>query len=130
MDIMRLKNYNPNATTMNKLLALRFIAWIQKNQNNVVCFPPAKSLILFVAWTKHFLITWDHAETQAIFQKHAVDGTHKPNLSKLCLVQAYEIIETNLCYDITKRLFIDELGLDAANCLFITSHTISQFTPK
>jgi len=54
----------PNFSLLGKIVALRFIEWLQLNPEGVISLPTGKTPEYFIEWTSYFLKNWDKKEVK------------------------------------------------------------------
>jgi glucosamine-6-phosphate deaminase len=71
---------------LGRLVALRFIEWVQLNPEGVVSLPTGKTPEYFIRWMNHILENWDKAEVKQLVGKYSIPH-QRPTLSQLHFVQ-------------------------------------------
>jgi len=80
----------PNFPSLGKLVSLRFIEWLQLNQEGVICLPTGKTPEYFIKWTEFYLQNWQETEVQKELNSWGIEGSKKPQLENYWFVQIDE----------------------------------------
>ncbi|MFB0515001.1 MAG: glucosamine-6-phosphate deaminase [Candidatus Neomarinimicrobiota bacterium] len=74
---------------LGRMVALRFIEWVQQHPEGVVSLPTGKTPEYFIRWMHYLLENWDAIDTQAMLEQYAL-SSKKPVFSRLTFVQIDE----------------------------------------
>jgi len=113
-----------NFPLLGKLIALRFLEWVQHNPDGVVSLPTGKTPEHFIKYVIKYLADWHDAKVQKELQEHGLDTTIKPVMSGLHFVQIDEFYpidpnQKNSFYYYVKKYYIDGFGLDPQKALLM-----------
>lgn len=119
----------PDFPTMGKLVALRFVEWLQLNPEGVVSLPTGKTPEHFIKWTQHVLRNWDKKDVQAELDAFGLDRAHKPRMDAVRFVQIDEFYPMNPEHEngfghYIKRFYLEGFGLDPKRALLMDTWTI------
>ncbi len=118
----------PDFPSLGKLTALRFIEWLQLNQEGVISLPTGKTPEYFIKWTKHYLEHWEAQKTQHELSSWGM-STKKPDLRAYSFIQIDEFYPMNPIHENSfahyiKRFYIDGFGLDSSKVLLLNTWTL------
>jgi glucosamine-6-phosphate deaminase len=113
-----------NFPALGKLVAMRFLEWVQANPEGVISLPTGKTPEHFIHWVGRLLATWDEPATQASLGESGIDPAHKPLMSGLRFVQIDEFypispLQNNSFYAYVHKFYIDGFHLDPNKGLFM-----------
>ena len=118
-----------NFPSLGKLVAMRFIEWVQNNPGGVISLPTGKTPEHFIRWVRRLLDGWNKPETQELLKEAGVDPSGKPDMSSLHFVQIDEFYpmdssQHNSFNYYVKKFYIEGFGLDPEKALLIDSTSI------
>jgi glucosamine-6-phosphate deaminase len=118
-----------NFPDLGKLVAQRFLEWVQAHPEGVVALPTGKTPEHFIKWVKHYLDNWSLPEVQKDLSAGGVDSSIRPDLSGLRFVQIDEFYpidpeQTNSFYYYVNKYYIAGFGLDPEKALLIEASSI------
>ncbi|MEI8375243.1 MAG: glucosamine-6-phosphate deaminase [Planctomycetota bacterium] len=113
-----------NFPALGKLVAMRFLEWVQSNPGGVIALPTGKTPEHFIHWVTHLLKTWDEPATQAMLQESGIDPSRKPEMRGLHFVQIDEFYpihpsQKNSFYSYVNKFYLDGFQLDPAKALLM-----------
>ncbi len=113
-----------NFPALGRLIAMRFIEWVQANPGGVVALPTGKTPEHFIKWVERLLTTWDSPETRAILEESGVDPGRKPDMRSLHFVQIDEFYpipptQKNSFYHYVQKYYIRGFGLDPKKAMLM-----------
>ena len=71
---------------LGRMVALRFIEWVQQNSEGVVSLPTGKTPEYFIRWTNHILENWAEPDIMNLRDTYALAPV-RPEFSRLHFVQ-------------------------------------------
>ncbi|UCD38505.1 MAG: glucosamine-6-phosphate deaminase [Fidelibacterota bacterium] len=71
---------------LGRLVALRFIEWIQLNPEGVVSLPTGKTPEYFIRWMNHILENWSRSDVRQLREEYDIPH-QRPEFSRLHFVQ-------------------------------------------
>ena len=74
---------------LGRMVALRFIEWVQQNSEGVVSLPTGKTPEYFIRWTNHILENWAEPDIMNLRDTYALAPV-RPQFSRLHFVQIDE----------------------------------------
>jgi len=107
----------PDFPTLGKIVALRFIEWLQLNPEGVVSLPTGKTPEYFIEWTSYFLTNWNKKHVKRELEKWGIDIERKPDMKNYYFVQMDEFYpmnpkrENSFVYYI-KKYYLKGFGFD------------------
>ncbi len=109
---------------LGKLIALRFLEWVQLNPGGVIALPTGKTPEYFIKWTGYYLKNWDKKQVQNELKNWGIDPSKKPKMDSLYFVQIDEFYpidpkNQNSFYYYVHRFYIKGFGLDAKKAMYI-----------
>ncbi|HEC03062.1 MAG TPA: glucosamine-6-phosphate deaminase, partial [Phycisphaerales bacterium] len=118
-----------NFPSLGKLVAMRFIEWVQNNPGRVISLPTGKTPEHFIKWVRRLLDGWRKPEIQELLKEAGVDPSNKPDISSLHFVQIDEFYpmdssQQNSFNYYVKKFYIEGFGLDPDKALLIDSTSI------
>lgn len=119
----------PNFPSLGRLVALRFLEWVQANPGGVVSLPTGKTPEHFIKHVAHYLATWDHPETRKDLEAGGVDPAQKPDMASLHFVQIDEFYpinptQHNSFYYYVNKFYMAQFGFDRRKALLINCAAI------
>ncbi len=119
-----------NFPALGKLIALRFLEWVQQNPEGVIALPTGKTPEHFINWVALYLKQWDQAETKKDLEENGIDPSIKPDMRGLHFVQIDEFYpiepsQTNSFYSYVNKYYISGFGLDQNRALLIDPSKIA-----
>lgn len=119
----------PDFPTMGKLVALRFLEWLQLNPEGVVSLPTGKTPEHFIKWTQRFLQEWDRKEIQQELGGWGLDTARRPRMDAVRFVQIDEFYPMNPAHEngfghYIKRFYLEGFGLDPKRALLMDTWTV------
>ena len=113
-----------NFPSLGKLVAMRFLEWVQNHPGGVVSLPTGKTPEHFIRWVKRLLATWDTTETQKLLVESGIDPGRRPDLRSLHFVQIDEFYpidprQHNSFYHYVNKYYIEGFGLDRSKALLM-----------
>jgi glucosamine-6-phosphate deaminase len=113
-----------NFPTLGKLIAMRFLEWVQDHPGGVISLPTGKTPEPFIKWTTHLLDTWDTAATRETLKAAGVDPDRKPQMESLHFVQIDEFYpinpaQSNSFYHYVTELYLKGFALDRSKALLM-----------
>ncbi len=113
-----------NFPALGRLIAMRFIEWVQANPGGVVALPTGKTPEHFIKWVERLLTTWDSPETRAILEESGVDPGRKPDMRSLHFVQIDEFYpipptQKNSFYHYVQKYYVRGFGLDPKKAMLM-----------
>ncbi|UCH62699.1 MAG: 6-phosphogluconolactonase [Fidelibacterota bacterium] len=108
---------------LGRIMALRFIEWVQHNPEGVVSLPTGKTPEYFIRWMHHFLENWDVPEKQTLLNQYRL-LPEKPDFSRLTFVQIDEFFpmpsdHPNSFIAYIKRHYLKPFGFDMERALLM-----------
>ena len=118
-----------NFPSLGKLVAYRFLEWVQEHPDGVISLPTGKTPEYFIKWTKFLLEKWNEPRIVDIRKKHGLISKKKPDLSHLQFVQIDEFypispFQHNSFYYYVSQFYIKDFGLDPDKALLINCDEI------
>jgi glucosamine-6-phosphate deaminase len=118
-----------NFPDLGKLAALRFLEWLQKNEDWTISLPTGKTPEHFIRWTSQLLHTWDTPSTQKILEENGLDPGKKPDMKKYHFIQIDEFYpintyQHNSFFSYVNKFYIKGFGLDVRKALLINPNII------
>ncbi len=119
----------PNFPALGKFVALRFLEWVQQNEEGVVSLPTGKTPEHFIKWVSHYLENWDDKKVQQDLEQGGIELKTKPKMDKLRFVQIDEFYpidpdQTNSFYHYVNKYYINGFKLDRKLAMFIDATKI------
>ena len=113
-----------NFPALGRLVAMRFLEWVQENPGGVISLPTGKTPEHFIKWVQRLLATWDSPETRAILEESGVDPAKRPDLNSLHFVQIDEFYpiqpsQKNSFYHYVNKYYLRGFGLDPEKALLM-----------
>lgn len=113
-----------NFPALGRLVAMRFIEWVQDNPGGVISLPTGKTPEHFIKWVQRLLHTWDAPETRTILEESGVDPAKRPDMKGLHFVQIDEFYpiqpsQKNSFYHYVNKYYLNGFGLDPAKALLM-----------
>ena len=113
-----------NFPALGRLVAMRFIEWVQHNPGGVISLPTGKTPEHFIKWVQRILGTWDSPETRAILEASGVDPAIRPDMKSLHFVQIDEFypiqpFQKNSFYYYVNKYYLRGFGLDPGKALLM-----------
>ncbi len=113
-----------NFPALGKLVAMRFLEWVQANPQGVISLPTGKTPEHFIHWVAHLLRTWDHPATQAMLQESGIDAGRRPDMRGLHFVQIDEFYpihpsQKNSFHAYVSKFYLDGFQLEAGKALLM-----------
>ena len=113
-----------NFPALGRLIAMRFIEWVQENPGGVISLPTGKTPEHFIKWVQRLLDTWDTPETRTILEESGVDPAKRPDLKSLHFVQIDEFYpiqpsQKNSFYHYVNKYYLRGFGLDTKKALLM-----------
>ena len=113
-----------NFPALGRLVAMRFLEWVQENPGGVISLPTGKTPEHFIKWVQRLLATWDTPETRAILEESGVDPAKRPDLNSLHFVQIDEFYpiqpsQKNSFYHYVNKYYLRGFGLDPEKALLM-----------
>lgn len=84
----------PSFSFLGKIVALRFIEWLQLNPEGIICLPTGKTPEYFIKWTEFFLKNWNKKEVQKEIKSWGLSDK-KPELKNYYFFQIDEFFPMN-----------------------------------
>ncbi|MEI7492400.1 MAG: glucosamine-6-phosphate isomerase [Bacteroidota bacterium] len=111
------------------LTALRFLEWVNENQEGVISLPTGKTPEFFIKWTQYLLSNWEDKKVRDIVTKHSLKTSPKPSLQGLSFIQIDEFYpidpaQHNSFFNYVNTFYVGGLGLDRKRCLLINCDEI------
>ena len=109
-----------NFPTLGKVVAARFIEWVQNNPGGVISLPTGRTPEHFIRWVRHFLDTWGSDETRKDLEALGLQDTKaRPDMFSLHFLQMDEFFpinpaHTNSFSSYVKEHYAENFGLDPA----------------
>jgi len=118
-----------NFPALGRLIAMRFVEWVQDNPGGVVSLPTGKTPEHFIKWVQRLLSTWDAPETRALLEQAGVDPGRRPDMRSLHFVQIDEFypiqpMQKNSFYHYVKQYYLEWMGLDPQKALLMNCQEI------
>ena len=107
-----------NFPQLGKVVAARFIEWVQENPGGVISLPTGRTPEHFIKWVKHFLDTWGTDETKEELGGLGLQDTSTPpDMKSLHFFQMDEFFpidpeQKNSFSSYVKKLYAENFGLD------------------
>jgi glucosamine-6-phosphate deaminase len=113
-----------NFPALGRLVAMRFIEWVQENPGGVISLPTGKTPEHFIKWVQRLLLTWDMPETRTILEESGVDPAKRPDMKSLHFVQIDEFYpiqpsQKNSFYHYVNKYYLRGFGLDPDKALLM-----------
>ena len=113
-----------NFPALGRLIAMRFIEWVQANPGGVIALPTGKTPEHFIKWVERLLTTWDAPETRALLEESGVDPGRKPDMRSLHFVQIDEFYpipptQKNSFYHYVRKYYLRGFGLDPKKAMLM-----------
>ncbi|MGO9109396.1 MAG: hypothetical protein ACLP9L_09195 [Thermoguttaceae bacterium] len=113
-----------NFPALGKLVAMRFLEWVQANPDGVISLPTGKTPEHFIHWVTHLLETWDEPATHAMLQESGIDPARKPDMRGLHFVQIDEFYpirpsQKNSFYSYVNKFYLKGFHFEKAKALLI-----------
>ena len=84
----------PNFSLLGKIVALRFIEWLQLNEEGVFSLPTGKTPEYFIEWASYYINNWNKKEIKEELRQWGL-SEKKPNLKNYYFVQIDEFYPIN-----------------------------------
>lgn len=110
---------------LGRLVAARFLEWVQDNPGGVVSLPTGRTPEHFIRWVKRFLAGWDEPEAREELAALGVDAARgRPDMRSLHFVQIDEFYpmdpaQANSFHAYVSEHYIRGFGLDPAKAVLI-----------
>ncbi|MFA6491724.1 MAG: hypothetical protein WCW33_02770 [Candidatus Babeliales bacterium] len=114
--------------SLGKIIALRFLEWLQLNPGGVIALPTGKTPEYFIKWTLFFLNQWSSTDAQRELATWGLDPLKKPDMRSYRFVQIDEFFpmdpshENSFAHYINHFYFRD-FGLDPVKALLMNTWT-------
>lgn len=113
-----------NFPALGRLVAMRFIEWVQANPDGVIALPTGKSPEHFIAWVRRMLAEWDSPFIRGELEAAGVDPARKPDMRRLHFVQIDEFYpinstQTNSFNYYVRQFYLQGFGLDPGRAMLI-----------
>jgi len=110
--------------TLGRLVALRFIEWMQRNPEGVISLPTGKTPEHFIRWTQRLLETWDQPDTQELLGASGVDPARRPRMDGFVFVQIDEFFPMDPAHENSfahyiRTFYLKGFGLDPKKALLM-----------
>lgn len=108
--------------TLGRFAALRFIEWLQRNEEGVVSLPTGKTPEHFISYTAYFLKHWNENRVSKELAECGIDPLKKPRMESYTFVQIDEFFpmdpshENSFTYYI-RKFYFKGLGFDPGKAL-------------
>lgn len=114
---------------LGKVVALRFLEWVQQNPEGVISLPTGKTPEHFINWVQHLQQNWTAEKSVKLLEDHAIDPSIKPQMRGLRFVQIDEFYpidssQSNSFFSYIHKYYIDGFGLDPDRALMMDCHKI------
>ncbi|MFC1543435.1 glucosamine-6-phosphate deaminase [Candidatus Neomarinimicrobiota bacterium] len=108
---------------LGRIVALRFIEWVQQNPEGIVSLPTGKTPEYFLRWMHNLLENWNASEQQNILGEYGL-SQEKPDFSRLTFVQIDEFFplpddHPNSFIAYIKRYYLEPFGFDQERALLM-----------
>ncbi len=118
----------PNFPVLGKLVALRFIEWLQLNPEGVISLPTGKTPEHFIKWTGHYLNNWDKKDVQSDLRSWGIDASNKPDMKSYWFVQMDEFYpidpkRENSFNHYIRKFYIQGFGFDPRRAMLMDAWT-------
>ncbi|KAK3257962.1 hypothetical protein CYMTET_32965 [Cymbomonas tetramitiformis] len=119
-----------NFPILGKLVALRFLEWVQQNEGGVISLPTGRTPEHFIKWVKFFLKHWDDEKTQNEMQAMGLNPSQgRPNMQSLHFVQIDEFYPINSAnkntfFQYVREHYIAGFELDPSKAMLIDTWTL------
>jgi len=115
--------------TLGRVVALRFIEWLQRNPEGVISLPTGKTPEHFIRWTQRLLETWQRPETQRLLGQHGLDTGRRPRMESYVFVQIDEFFpldpsQENSFAHYIRKFYLGTFGLDPSKALLMDAWTL------
>ena len=115
--------------SLGRLAALRFLEWLQKNPEGVVCLPTGRTPETFIKWTFRFLLNWDKADIRRELEEGGVDPGRPLRMDSHTFVQIDEFYpmnpaQTNSFSYYIRAHYLEGFGFDAKRALLLNTWTL------
>lgn len=109
---------------LGKLVALRFLEWVQNNPGGVISLPTGRTPEYFIRAVTHYLNTWNKPETQLDLEENGLEPDKPPDMQSLHFVQIDEFFpihptQHNSFYYYVNSFYISKFSLDLDKALLI-----------
>ncbi|UCE47056.1 MAG: hypothetical protein JSW47_15785, partial [Phycisphaerales bacterium] len=113
-----------NFPSLGRLVAMRFVEWVQNNPGGVISLPTGKTPEHFIKWVRRLLNGWYEPEVQKLLKEAGVDPSDKPDMTSLHFVQIDEFYpmdpsQRNSFNYYVKQFYIKGFGLDPDKALLM-----------
>lgn len=110
--------------SLGKLIALRFIEWVQHNPNGVVSFTTGSTPEYFIKYLNYYKNNWHSSNVQAELRRYGIVCADFPKTSNLRLVQSEELYplsekQYHKLSNYTLRHYVKILNIKPENLLLI-----------
>ncbi|MFW6303479.1 MAG: 6-phosphogluconolactonase [Candidatus Sumerlaeota bacterium] len=114
---------------LGKLVALRFVEWVQHNPEGVISLPTGKSPEHFILWTQRILEQWETQSIRELLVEYGIDAERKPSMRGLHFVQIDEFYpinpeQQNSFNHYVRHFYIEGFDLDPDKALLIDGSRI------
>jgi glucosamine-6-phosphate deaminase len=118
-----------NFPELGKLVAFRFIEWVQQNPKGVISLPTGKTPEHFIKWVANILSNWESQEIQDELKQVGINNKERPSLDKLKFVQIDEFypidsFQHNSFYYYIQKYYFNTLKLSKKNALLMNINEI------
>lgn len=118
-----------NFPELGKLVALRFIEWVQQNPDGVISLPTGKTPEHFIKWVANILMNWELENIQNEIKNVGINNKKRPSLEKLKFVQIDEFypidsFQHNSFYYYIQKYYFNKLKLSKQLALFMNINEI------
>jgi len=119
--------------SLGRLTALRFLEWLQKNPEGVVCLPTGRTPETFIKWTRHFLRNWEKPAIRRELEEAGLTSGVRPRMDEFTFVQIDEFYpmnpaQANSFAHYIKEQYIDGFGFDATKALLMDTWSLGSGT--
>ncbi len=113
-----------NFPALGRLVAMRFIEWVQQNPGGVISLPTGKTPEHFIKWVQRLIQTWESPETRRILEESGVDPAARPDMRSLHFVQIDEFYpiqpaQKNSFHHYVSKYYLRGFGLDPRKALLM-----------
>jgi glucosamine-6-phosphate deaminase len=119
----------PSFPELGKLVALRFIEWIQQYPEGVVSLPTGKTPEYFIRWMNQILSNWESDKIQQMLKKYQIPSEY-PDFSHLHFVQIDDFFpiphdHPNSFISYVTKHYLKGFGLDVNRALLMDFRKIA-----
>jgi len=113
-----------NFPKLGKVIALRFLEWVQNNPGGVIALPTGKTPEHFIRYTTDYITNWRKPSVRKELEEYGIDPEKEPDMKSLHFIQIDEFYpidpnQKNSFYYYVKKYYIDGFRLDPSKAMLM-----------